>query len=93
MKPLNDNQPSDPFLLGTKDSETYLFALDAASGKVIWKSEKKFQGTVVGLAIANGILYLSKSIERISAFNAKNGDYLFLTQLSERMLRKILLQL
>ncbi len=40
MKPLNDNQPSDPFLLGAKDSETYLFALDAASGKIIWKSEK-----------------------------------------------------
>lgn len=83
MRPLNDNQPINPFLLGATDSETDLFALDASSGKVIWKSEKIPGGTVVGLAVANGILYLSTSIGRISAFNAKNGNYLFLTQLSE----------
>ncbi len=69
------------FMTVQKDAKTNLFALDAATGDVIWEIVEYGAITFAPLVLANGVLYHGDVNGGLYAYDATTGDVLFETQI------------
>ncbi len=68
---------SDEITIGAVGSLSDVYALDAATGSILWKKLGIPGGSVVGMTVANELLYHATTADIITIFHAKTGDDVF----------------
>jgi polyvinyl alcohol dehydrogenase (cytochrome) len=64
---------------GAPSGKATLFALDAASGDIVWQQD--LDGSIFGSpTVANGVVYQGAQVSGMFAFDAKSGDQLWTFQ-------------
>jgi len=64
----------DEITIGAVGALSDVYALDAATGTILWKKLGIPGGSVVGMTVANGLLYHATTAGIITIFHAKTGE-------------------